>query len=266
VCFVQVDSLHTTEYLVRNGAAFEPSDNDSTFVTSSAHVVEFVRGHDVHRMVLELGPEAPRPEQFEFVIAAENGGGTVRIELSDWRVVLGKELPYQAVFVHNEERFTFRYSEVLAFRLAPHTILPTAPETAFARLGDLLKICTIHERAMAAHRNSDVDMLLGDTASESVISGRGRLSSSSLDATRERFTPYFDQTNFETYQDVVAPVIDISADGTLAWLACEIEAAGTEVDDTGESTDIAFGYSWVEMLSRHDGRWLRVGNASSARP
>lgn len=46
----------------------------------------------------------------------------------------------------------------------------------------------------------------------------------------------------------------------------EIEAAGSQTDDSGETTALEFGYSWVELLAKREGRWLRVGNASSARP
>jgi hypothetical protein len=265
VRFTQGDSLPNNEYLIHKGLAYEAAEDGRTFRPTTENLIEFVQGHDIHRMILDLPVEEPRPERFVFEIAAENGGGEVVIELSDWRPVLQLELPHKAVIIHDNEHFTFQFTEILPFHLAPHTTIPDDAKVAFDRLGDMHQIAALHERGMAAHRATDVEMLLEDMGPTSVISSRGRLFTSNKQSDREMFEPYFAQTSFEYYADVKVPVIDLAADGSLGWLACEIEASETEVDESGASSVVEFGYSWVELLTKTDGRWFRVGNSSSER-
>jgi hypothetical protein len=265
VRFTQGDSLPDVEYLIHKGLAYEAAEDGESFLSSTANLVEFVQGHDIHRMILDLPVEEPRPERFVFEIAPENGGGEVIIELSDWRPVVQLELPHKAVIIHNNEHFTFDFTEILPFHLAPHTMLSDSAKVAFDRLGDLYQIAALHERGMAAHRATDVDMILEDMGPTSVISSRGHLYTSNRQSARKIFESYFAETTFDFYADVKVPVIDLAADGSLGWLACEIEASGTVVDEFGASSELEFGYSWVELLNKTDGRWFNVGNASCER-
>lgn len=322
-------------YLRSGAGALEAAD---------AAMASFLRGHEVHRMLLDLerrfrpdesfaaralrpgclplrGPDglavticrasadadtdAGLPRSIELELPAALGGGSTTIEIGDWRSLHGVRLPFTAEFLHAGERHSYRYTEVLPFRLAPGSALPPAsalPAELFARLGDLADLVSAHERVLAAHRQSDVEVLLGDAAGRSTISGRGRLTESSRDELAARLGPYLEQIRFSRYEDVVVPVVAVSADGSLGWLACQIEAAGTqrvapgsegsaaavssensagaagspgaggpltesaESAEIAESAAIAYGFSWVELYARQDGRWRNIGNASSARP
>lgn len=224
------------------------------------------------------------PRSIELELPAALGGGSTTIELGDWRSLHGVRLPFAADFLHAGERHTYRYTEVLPFRLAPGSALPAAgdaPEQLFARLGDLAELASVHERTLAAHRQSDVAMLLGDAAERSTVSGRGTLTETSRDELAARLGPYLEQIRFTRYEDVVVPVVAVSADGTLGWLGCQIEAAGTSrfsAEATGvggpaaagaanaANEAIAYGFSWVELYAASDGRWRLIGNASSPRP
>jgi len=158
-------------------------------------------------------------------------------------------------------------ASALPFRLAPGVALPDDAGALFDRLGDLHAIARVHERAMEAHRRSDVDLLSRDDAPLSTYSGRGRLHALSDAAIRARLGHYLAATTFDRYADVVAPVVAVSADGTLGWLACEVDARGTQrASDGAHAEPVAFGYSWVELVARHGGEWVRIGNASSATP
>jgi hypothetical protein len=55
-------------------------------------------------------------------------------------------------------------------------------------------------------------------------------------------------------------------DGSLGWLACQIEAAGVQRDAGGQEAPLAFGFSWVELYARDGRRWRAIGNASSQKP
>ena len=49
------------------------------------------------------------------------------------------------------------------------------------------------------------------------------------------------------------PIVAISADGTLGWLACQIEADGEwRRPERRTAEPIAFGFSWVELYARNE--------------
>jgi hypothetical protein len=140
------------------------------------------------------------------------------------------------------------------------------PSVMFDRLGDLGELAAAHERVMAAHRASDAAALTANGAEISTISGRGRLTSSTLTEFRDRMGGYLGSIRFTRYEDTAVPVIALSIDGTLGWLACEMEAEGTSTTD-GKSEPLAYAFSWVELSAKKaDGAWQSIGNASSQRP
>ena len=301
----------TTDLLTAAGKPYLRSDAGVLELADEA-MAGFLRGHEVHRMLLDLehrfrpdersddapaarapqagclplrGPDGLAvticraadadtglPRSIELELPAALGGGSTTIELGDWRSLHGVRLPFAADFLHAGERHTYRYTEVLPFRLAPGSALPAAgdaPDKLFARLGDLAELAAAHERTLAAHRQSDIGMMLGDIAGRSTVSGRGTLTETSRDELAARLGPYLEQIRFTRYEDVVVPVVAVSADGTLGWLACQIEAAGTSrVAKLAEGSPepIAYGFSWVELYAGQDGRWQNIGNASSPRP
>lgn len=268
-----------TELLALGERAFQ-REAAGAFAPAPPAIAAFAHGHDVPRLALahrRRQPGGERPARLEVAVPAEGGGGTVTIELDDWRTVAGHELPFAATFTHSAkpaEHFVYRYVELLPFRLAPGSPWPdgaSEPATLFDRLGDLGELVAAHERVLAAHRASDAAALAADSATVTTVSGRGRLSESTRDEHETRMRGYLGAIRFSRYADLVPPVVALSADGTLGWLACEVETEGTRRD--GERSEpVAAAWSWVELYARApDGersvlRWLSIGNASSQRP
>lgn len=289
-----------TDLLLADGQPFERSGSGDTTALplrpAPAARASFLRGHEVHRLLLDLelrfridaraaepgclalrGPDelaaticrtadSALPATLGLELPAAAGGGTVTLELTDWRPLLGVRLPFAVDFVHAGERHSYRYTAVLPFRVAPGVALPAPPAALLARLDDLATLAAAHARVLEAHRRSDLALLLEDANARSMSSGRGVLRESGRDELAARLGPYFAKTRFDRYEDVVPPIVAVSADGTLAWLACQIEAAGTQAQAPELPQPVAFGYSWVELYARQNGSWRAIGNASSARP
>ncbi len=292
-----------TELLLVDGEPFARSGSASPvggpLQPAEAAMAGFVRGHEVHRMLLDLdlrfrvveratapgclalaGPDASGvtlcraagsdlPATLELGSSSAAGGGSVTLELGDWRGVLGGHgvrLPFAVSFLHAGERHDYRYTEVLPFRIAPGVPLPEDREVLLARLDDLATLAAAHERVLEAHRRSDLQMLLADAPQRSLQSGRGVLQETGPDELAARLGPYLASTRFSRYEDVAPPVVALSTDGTLGWLACQIEAAGTQLSPAGSPEPLAFGFSWVELYARQNGKWQSIGNASSVRP
>lgn len=286
-----------SDRMVTAGSVYARSEPAAALGAAEPAVASFVRGHEVHRMLLDLerrfrdegapddagclratGPDgmparlcvaatSGLPERIVLDLPEALGGGSVALELADWRPVAGGvRLPFAVDFVAGGERHTYRYVEVLPFRLAPGVPLPEDPDPLFARLGDLADLAAAHARVIDAHRRSDVEGILEDEAEASSVVNRGALLETRRDALRERLGGYLAATRFTRYEDVALPVVAVSRDGSLGWVACQIEAEGTQTGASGEATPIAYGFSWVELYSHATGRWLRIGNASSPKP
>jgi hypothetical protein len=262
------------EFVVAAGSQAFQRDEKGQFVKAPPGASSFVLGHDAVRLAVAKGS---RPARISLPAPAEMGGGTVTIELADYRQVIGFDFPFQATFIHSaapDDRFLYRYIEVLPFRVAPGAPSSSGaanPAQLFERLGDLAEIAAEHERVMAAHRASDAGLLTANAAERSTISGRGRLSEVTREDQQTRMRGYLGTIRFSRYQDTAVPVIALAEDGTLAWLACEIDAEGIHTAE-GRSEPVAYGFSWTEFYARGpvdaQGRrpWRAIGNASSERP
>jgi hypothetical protein len=305
VRFRQTKAGVATDLVVGSGGGGAPQMRSGSleggplpaFAAADPAMASFVRGHEIHRMLLDLdrrfradartaaegcvalrggddlavtvcrGGENGPPATIELELPAALSGGSTRIELSDWRKLHELRLPFGAVLLHAGERHTYRYTAVLPFRLSPGGALPAEPAALFDRLGDLAELAAAHERLLEAHRRSDVALFFADAAERSLDSGRGRLTDTGRDRLAARLGPYLAGIRFSRYEDVALPAVAVSADGSLGWLACQIEAAGSTRDPV--PAPVAYGFSWVELYARNAGtgdRWQIVGNASSARP
>ncbi|MBZ0089062.1 MAG: hypothetical protein K8H90_01660, partial [Thermoanaerobaculia bacterium] len=111
-----------------------------------------------------------------------------------------------------------------------------------------------------------VERLLAGGGEASLGSHRGVLAVTDREAMRERLGPYLAATRFSRYEDVAVPAVAVALDGSLGWLACQIEAEGEQRDAGGLASPLAFGFSWVELYARDGGHWRAIGNASSLKP
>ncbi|MCA8902004.1 MAG: nuclear transport factor 2 family protein [Hyphomonas sp.] len=126
-------------------------------------------------------------------------------------------------------------------------------------------LLALHEKHLQAHRDGDVDAFLEDWADETLSVNRGEMTVARREDMRSAFGSYFGSTRFEYYRDRQPPRAEVSDDGTLGWVAAEVEARGTAVSDDGSETPVEFISSWVSLFRNIDGEWRLVGNASSFR-
>jgi hypothetical protein len=132
--------------------------------------------------------------------------------------------------------------------------------------GDSRRLEALHGKVMAAHRRSDVEMLLGDEAEDYVVASRGEVTHPGLDERRARLGAYLESTKFEEYRDVIDPIVRVSPDGLLGWVVVQVKARGVQTGAAGEKAPIAFVSAWIELYENRNGRWYRVGNVSNFKP
>ena len=114
------------------------------------------------------------PATIELALPAGLGGGSTRIELGDWRGLHGVQLPFAADPPRRRAaHLSLHRSAALPSRSRIH--LAGGARGALRRLGDLAALASAHERTLAAHRQSDVRILLADAA-DAASSPAGALS------------------------------------------------------------------------------------------
>jgi len=132
--------------------------------------------------------------------------------------------------------------------------------------GDEDRLLQLHEEALRAHRESNVDLLLDAEGEDFILSNAGKVSRPNRDARRQGLGPYLESTRFAVYRDQIPPVVKVSKDGSLGWVIAQIEARGEQTGPDGTVAPIEFVSSWIELYEKRGGRWLRVGNVSNFKP
>jgi hypothetical protein len=123
-------------------------------------------------------------------------------------------------------------------------------------------LLALHQRALRAHLEQDVEMLLADETEDHVLVNRARVTTPSKADRRAFLGPYLRATRFDEYRDSVAPTVRVSADGTLGWVVVQIAARGVQETPSG-ARPIEFASAWIELYDKRDGRWLRSGIVST---
>lgn len=293
-----------TALLVAGATAFTREAASSPMHATSGPEAAIVRGHDLHRLLLdleaqvrvtaehtdtgcvegttaagriELCPSHGDARPVRLRLTPPGAPEPIVVELSDWRPVLGVAaasrasrrpviLPFAIDYLQGGGRYAHRFAALMPFSLAPGVAVPADPGAAFDRLGDLAGLAALHRAAIEAHLASDVARLAAGEFARSTVARRGELVETTREALVGRLGPYLQSIQFARYEDVRVPVIAVSDDGSLGWIACEIEAEGHEVVPQAPGARVAYAFSWIETAVKRDGRWLRNGNASSARP
>lgn len=131
-----------------------------------------------------------------------------------------------------------------------------------AAADDRAEILAQHAQVLQAHRENSVAMMVDGAAEDYVLVTRGEVLYPTLAERAERFDEYFAITTFDRYEDTIEPLVQISEDGTLAWLIARVTVSGTQKQGD-EELPLEFTSAWIELYKKSDGRWIQVGNVSN---
>ena len=168
------------------------------------------------------------------------------------------------LFGRSSERYRKGTPVVLLALLLGAASCATAPVTT--READERELLRLHQTVLDAHLASDIELLLEDEEDEYVIASNGAISRPTREQRRAGLGPYLQATRFLVYRDLVPPVVEVSADGSLGWVIVQIEAQGEQRTESGAVERLEFVSAWIELYRKQNGRWLRVGNVSNFKP
>ena len=180
------------------------------------------------------------------------------------------DIPLTGVIVGDDMYYVGR-SQLRAFdgksiwpdeKLKPVTILKLPLEVPGAPAPDLAAerqaLLDLHLAANRAHIELDAEALARDHGDDFVSATRGKISRSTKAQTREFFTGYFKGASYPQYEDIEPPIVRVSDDASMGWVLTR-----TRVRRVENGKEEGFVYAGVMMYEKRNGRWVRVGNAST---
>jgi hypothetical protein len=125
------------------------------------------------------------------------------------------------------------------------------------------EIINLHNAAVQAHINKDVDFFTRDLAPAYFSVSNGEIRHPTMNAISSQFSNYLNNTEFEEYTDLEEPLIGFSKDGSLAWSIVKVKVAGRRAFEQDSVRSFNDTWAWITLYKREGGKWLRMGEVSS---
>ena len=111
------------------------------------------------------------------------------------------------------------------------------------------------------HLRGDVALITAATADQLLLAENGALRTQSKAEVAQFFSGYFKRVRYREWRDVSPPVVTVSPDGQMAWMAVAVEARYTRADKPAEA-EKSFKSSWIATYARDNCAWRMTGIAS----
>ena len=126
------------------------------------------------------------------------------------------------------------------------------------------ELLAVHAYERDAHLSCDLEAMMVNQADSftAVIDGGFRVLTGAQ--MRRIFEDAFRDATYHEFDDLEAPAIHVSDDGTLAWMAVSIRVRKTQIDEAGMAQERRFISSAIYTYENRDGRWLRTGSCGKS--
>jgi hypothetical protein len=123
------------------------------------------------------------------------------------------------------------------------------------------ELAEVHADERRAHFELDVEAMMrnqGDRFTSVSETGVRVLTAAHM---REIFVEAFRNATYYEFDDLEAPSIHPSDDGTLAWMAVRLRVRKSQVDRAGTTQERRFVTTAIWTYARKGGVWLRTGSS-----
>ena len=152
---------------------------------------------------------------------------------------------------------------VTFFVLSTVSAMAQSPVDPDKEKAELLRL---HRADREAHFKTDVDLLQERTPEVLIAVSRGKIHRSSRAEGRKQFAEYFRGARYFEWDDLEAPIIRVSTDGSMAWMITRIRVRRVQKDAAGAGREEKFVYAGIMTYEKRDGKWMRVANVSTFEP
>ncbi len=124
-------------------------------------------------------------------------------------------------------------------------------------------VLRVQQQQREAHLQRDAEAMVATMADDFVSINNGSISRPTRAQRLERFRDYFSSVRFLEWADVSEPHLQLSADGTMAWVAVHKRVRLVSLADGKESTTV---FAWMSTYEKRKGRWVQTAVASTRVP
>ncbi len=119
-----------------------------------------------------------------------------------------------------------------------------------------------HETDLRAHLEGNAELMAPGMADEVALVSNGNVTLNPKEKMIGFFKGYFARVKYLEWSDAAPPVIKVSPDGQMGWMAVKVRARYLEraKPEVGEK---AFKSSWISTYQRVRCKWKMTGNASA---
>jgi hypothetical protein len=142
----------------------------------------------------------------------------------------------------------------------PVAVLLLAPSTCPAT-NARAELLSLHETTRQAHLRGDAASIAATIGDQLLLAENGVLRRQSKAEVAQFFSGYFKRVRYRQWRDVSPPVVVVSNDQQMAWMAVEVEARFTRADKPAEG-EKTFKSSWIATYRRDNCAWRMTGIAS----
>ena len=122
-------------------------------------------------------------------------------------------------------------------------------------------LLAIHEQTRQAHLQGEAESIAATTSAQLLMADKGTIRMQSNAEVAQFFTGYLKRVRYSQWRDVSPPVVTVSPDGQMAWMAVEVEAKYTRTDKPADG-EKSFRSSWIATYARENCAWRMTGIAS----
>ena len=122
-------------------------------------------------------------------------------------------------------------------------------------------LLALHESARQAHLQGDAAPLAAAVGDRLLLAEDGVLRTQTKAEVERFFTAYLKRIRYREWRDVSPPVVAVSPDGQMAWMAIALEAKYTSADKPAEG-EKSFKSSWIATYQRIGCDWRMTAIAS----
>ena len=119
-----------------------------------------------------------------------------------------------------------------------------------------------HEAARRAHLEGNAELMAPGMADRFVLVSNGDVSVTPKEKMLSFFKGYFARVKYLEWRDAEPPIIHVSPDGRMGWMAVKVRARYLERSKP-ETREKAFKSSWIATFERVGCEWKMTGNASA---
>ena len=116
-----------------------------------------------------------------------------------------------------------------------------------------------------AHLEKNVDLLISNGVSGSLMVNRGEISQPTDKEISDRFSSYFGSVNFLKWEDTAKPIIRFSDDASLAYTIIQKQVILTRKEDVTAKPDTT-DFAWISIWRKANGKWKMESMASTNKP